>query len=121
MGLACDCGDFDGDGFFYEGPSDYEDMPPGRARKRRFSCRTLIDPGAVTTRFKRWRQPNTLIEEKIWGTDVNLADWWLCEECSDLYFSLTELGFCLTIGDQSMKEMVAEYAAMAKEEAAAEV
>lgn len=115
MALACSCGDFDDHEWHYQGPEDYEDMPSGRARKRCFSCRTLIDPGAVTTRFLRYRGAKTIIEEEIYGMDVPLADWWACEECSDLYFSLKELGFCITIGDESMKDMVREYAAMARE------
>ena len=33
----------------------------------------------------------------------------MCETCSDLYFSLLELGFCINLGDD-MSELVKDYA-----------
>lgn len=108
MSLSCAC-DYDGEGWSYLGPDGYTVFDLKR-RKRCCSCRQLIEHNAIAVRFERLRSPVTDIEEKICGTDVYLADWWMCERCGDLYFSLEELGYCVAIGDQSMLELVAEYA-----------
>lgn len=46
MGLTCDAGDYDGDGFawYWEMPADYTPLATPR-RKRCRSCHTLIDKG----------------------------------------------------------------------------
>lgn len=41
--------------------------------------------------------------------DVELADWYLCEACGDVADSLSELGFCYTLGDKSLQQQIAEY------------
>jgi hypothetical protein len=51
------------------------------------------------------------IKEKIYGegNEVPMTPKWMCERCGDLYFSLTELGFCVSL-DDDMRELVKEYA-----------
>ena len=108
MSLSCSCDD--GGEWWYYGPKDYITMPVAR-RKRCVSCRELIGVGAVATRFDRGREPCSWVEESIHGSDgvVDLPPKFMCERCSDLYFSLTDLGFCITLGDE-MRELVREYA-----------
>jgi len=107
MGLSCSCGEYDGEGWWFFPPDDYERAPAGR-RKRCCSCKSLIEIDAICTRFTRGRGPNTEIDELIHGDEISLASWWMCERCSDLYFSISELGFCITLGD-SMLDLVREY------------
>jgi len=50
------------------------------------------------------------IEEAIYGDEVPLAVWYMCERCGDLYESITELGFCCDIG-ADLKKQIREYRA----------
>lgn len=112
MPLMCNCDYSDEFDWYYEEPNDYSVLSTAQ-RKRCASCHDLINLGAVVTKFFRWRTPKDDIEINIYGDcgEVPLATWYLCEECSDLYFSLDELGFCnLLGGGESMRELVKEYA-----------
>lgn len=81
-------------------PDDYTDMPfkSRRSRCADESCRKLLNPGDIVAAFKRFRVPETDIECAIYGDDgeIPMAPQYLCEECADLFFSLTELGYCLS-------------------------
>lgn len=111
MSLSCSC-DFDPEpgNIVWYAPLDYSELSTPK-RKRCCSCESLIDLGAVSARFERYKIAETEIEENIHGEEVPRAAWYMCEECADLYFSLTELGFCFFIGD-NMRELAQEYAAM---------
>ena len=107
MGLSCSCDD-GGDVWYYP-PDDYTKMPPYPHRRRCFSCKDVIQWTAICTAFSVCRAPSSDIEEVIYGDEVVAAPRFLCERCSDLYFSLDELGFCVNLGDD-MRELVREYA-----------
>lgn len=114
MSLSCDCGydDDSYDGWWYYGPHDYKTMPPFKRRKRCFSCREFIDPGAVCTEFARARSCGEVEAYIIQDTEARMASWWMCEECSDLFFSLQELGYCFYFSgtkEDSMREHVQEH------------
>lgn len=111
MSLSCYCGDpYDGDWWYY-GPDSYKPLRTKRAR-RCCSCHDLIQVGALAVEFERARAPRGHIEERIYGDDeVEIAPKWMCERCGDLYFSLDELGFCISLGDD-MRALVRQYAAM---------
>lgn len=105
MSLSCVCGDY---AFYYEVVGEYETF--NRARRCRcVSCRELINRGDTVQRFQRWRESNSDIEDRIYGTEVYLADQFMCERCGDLFLSLHELGFCIDLGDD-MRRLVREYA-----------
>ena len=99
-----------GDGYewYFNAPKDYTTLQT-KKRKRCRSCDTLIDLGAVCSVFYRYRPPNSDIEEDIHGDEVQLANGYFCEKCSDLYFSLTELGYCVDLDGLSIKESLEEY------------
>lgn len=99
MGLSCEC-DYDGDGWFY---IDHHETTLRTKRSRRCcSCRTLIKPGSVVVEFPR-------IKTDELGDEVCLAPYFMCEPCGDLFWTLESLGFCMTIGDESMQSKVREY------------
>jgi len=107
-GLTCSCGDdFE---WYYFGPDDYKSLATKRA-KRCCSCGSLVRVGELCTSFDRYRGANDDIEQRIHGDEVHLAAWYMCERCSDLYFSLEELGFCINLGSD-MRDLVHEYAEM---------
>jgi hypothetical protein len=58
----------------------------------------------------RYRIPLHDIEVKIYGEDgeIPIPPKYLCEPCSDIFFSLEELGFCVRPFD-NQKELLKEY------------
>lgn len=112
MGLSCDCGDFnegDYDRWWYA-PADYTEMPARKRRAKCLSCKKPIDTGAIVGEFERLRQPTGFEYETLgWEEGVHLASSWMCEECTDIFFSLTELGFCMDIDSGSMQSYLREY------------
>lgn len=109
MSLSCYCSD-DGD-WWYIPPNDYSTLATVRSRRCR-SCEERIAPGDLCTRHECYRHWEHEIEERIYGDDgVPTADAYLCERCSDLYWSLDDLGYCYTMGDD-LRELVREYAKM---------
>ena len=67
---------------------------------------------------ERYRSPSercNYIEEAIYGDEVPLAPWFLCETCGDLALSLDELGFCFDLGGDSLKDQIKEYREIERE------
>ncbi len=108
MGLSCEYHDYDGDGWAYWPPTDESTLETKRSR-RCCSCNDLVKPGSVVVIFPRFRSPNHCVEEEIYGDEVPLATWYMCEKCGDMYWSLSELGFCIMLGEE-MRELTREYA-----------
>ena len=112
MPLTCSCDwDYGDYTWFYEPPEDYTVLATKRSRK--CSCGTRIVVGDLCTKFRRWRHPKYDVEDRIYGDDgeIPLAPRFLCERCSDLYWSFSELGFECVGPDEIMPELVREYAA----------
>lgn len=112
MGLTCSCPS-EGDGIWYYPPEDYSVLERNKGSqknvgRRCFSCRTKIAVGDLCAIFPRGRAPQHWIEESCHGEEVPLAPAHLCEACADQYFNLTELGYCIRLGD-SMPDLLAEY------------
>lgn len=95
----------------YYPPDGYSVLETSK-RKRCCSCKDLIDIGSTVAKFPRMRYPQNEVELNIYGEDgeIFLANHYMCEECADLFFSLDELGFCVRIGDESMRELTKQYA-----------
>lgn len=107
MSLSCSCSEWDGDGWFYIAPDDFTTLKTKR-RKRCSSCNKLIDLGAVCCEFERYRGPITDIEERIHGGEIQIASYFMCEECSEIFLNLTALDYCIDI-TQDMREDLKEY------------
>ena len=116
MSLSCDC-DID----WYPDPGDVIGYPPDEytildtpRRKRCMSCKELIALGSQVGRFEHYKIPEGDIEERIYGDDgeVPRAPRYMCEACMDIYFSLTELGYC--ISDNNMRAALTEYQTLKK-------
>ena len=109
---GCDSREFEGGDIVYYTPDDYAPLRT-RRRQRCMSCRTLIDLGALACRVERFKVPETEMEAWIYGEDgeVPRADQYLCERCSDIYWSLKELKFCVGPWEK-MEELLLEYRAI---------
>jgi predicted RNA-binding Zn-ribbon protein involved in translation (DUF1610 family) len=114
MPLTCGC-DYSDDGdyaWYWRSPDDFSTLS-GPRRKRCTSCHQLINIGATVIAFERFRLAKTDIEERIYGEsgEIALASQYLCEHCGDLFFSLSELGYCVN-PYESMRELLGEYVAL---------
>lgn len=98
MTLSCSCEEGSDDTWWYYPPNGYRVLET-RRRRRCCSCNDLISIGAICGEFPRMRSPDGDIEECIYGEEVPLSPKWQCERCTDLFFSLEDLGFCLRLGD----------------------
>jgi hypothetical protein len=109
MSLSCFCPEYCDPIWWYISPINYGILTRSK-RQRCKSCDKLIDIGAICIEFERWRNPISNVEENIYGEggEIPIASWYMCEECSDIYFNLEELGFCIQLGD-SMQELLKEY------------
>lgn len=109
MPLTCDCDSGNSD-WYYHGPEGYSTLDTKRGRKC-CSCGKRIVVGETVVAFSRFRPSNELhrVEQDIYGDEVPLTDWHMCEQCGDLFFSLEALGFCLYLGE-SMRDLAREYA-----------
>ena len=106
--LSCNC-DYDDDDFdeFYYEPNNYSFFKKFR-RKRCISCQELIEYNSLVAEFKRFRIPHSEIEERIYVDFVPLAAHYMCEACTDIYFNLRDLGFCVDIWE-NMNDVLEEY------------
>ena len=96
MAISCSCDDGDHE-WWYIADNDYSKLATSR-RQHCVSCRTLIDIGAIVLRMCNERGTVNEIEEAIYqGENIQLADTFLCETCADLFFSITEAGYCISI------------------------
>lgn len=108
--LSCSCpsDEYDSNIIYYV-PNDYSVLNTSK-RKRCVSCKCLIDRQSTCTIFDIKRLPKNEIEERIYGEghDVPMASRYMCENCSDIFFNLYELGFCVSIED-NMNDLLEEY------------
>jgi len=106
MSLSCECGD-DAE-WYYEPADDYSLLDTKRSRKC-CSCKATVKVGDLCMRFRCWKTPNyDSIVERIYGDEQPLAPKFMCEACSDQYWNLTGLGFCVSLGDD-MRALLREY------------
>lgn len=104
------CDDDSGDNWYYYYPDDFSIFKRQR-RKRCCSCNRLIGDGEQCVIFNRYRPARPDIEERIRGDEISLADFFMCEKCGEIYFNLSELGYCISLGS-SMQDMLSEYQEM---------
>lgn len=112
MSLSCAYdGDTDGADWWWYQPADEAPLLTKRSRKC-CSCKAKIAVGETARKILRCRPPTEFEEMRgIACDEVPMADWYLCEKCGDLADSLEELGFCFSLGGQSLKDQIAEYRA----------
>lgn len=110
MSLFCDTGgDYDGADWWWYQPKDEAPLATKRSRKC-CSCREKIAVGATARKITRYRPATEWEDMRGLGDEVQLSDWYLCETCGDIADSLSELGFCYTLGDgESLKAQIYEY------------
>lgn len=104
--LSCECPEYDGGyhSWYYSLPDDFIKLET-RRRKRCCSCQNLIDIGSDCLQFARGRNSRTDIEENIYGDEVPLAPWYMCQWCGEMFLTFEEHGFCPSIGDNMFENL----------------
>lgn len=112
MSLSCGYCDYDfepGWTVWYD-PGDYMELDTKRSRKC-CSCGGKIAVGDVCSRVPRTKIPEYEVELKIYGEDgeAPLSNAYACERCTDIFWSLRDLGFeCVYIAE-GMPGLLSEY------------
>lgn len=111
MGVSCSCDDGGEFEWMYY-PEDCLTLPLRSVRSKRcISCNVLIRPGESAVHISRFRSPKSVIEERIHGSEVLLADWHLCSHCGPIFQALTSLNVCVDLGPgaDSMDECLRQF------------
>ena len=107
--LSCSCQEWDGEGWYYSwSEKEGFDVLQTKRRKRCCSCKGLINIKTECLIFDRFRAPLSDIEERICGEEVELAPYYMCIKCSEIFLNLEALGYCLDI-TYDMKKYLEEY------------
>jgi len=111
--LSCGCSEWDGDGWGYSYPEDFQVFNKKR-RKRCCSCNELINFGSSCLEFERSRYAQDDVEYQIYGDDqeIYIASYWMCEQCGEYYMNLHALGYCIDIENDNMHDLLKEYQEM---------
>jgi len=107
--MQCECEYYDPDWhqFYFEG-HPVEQVYKKTRKTRCCSCKKVIKKDDHCYVSARYRAPKNDIEERIYGSEIRLANWYMCEDCGDIYSNLTDIGYCIDIG-KNMKNELAEY------------
>lgn len=110
MPLSCECEYEPESGVtYYTDPNDFSILETPR-RQRCWSCKKLIELKSVVLKFVRFKIPDTDMECLIYGEDGEIprSSKYLCEPCGDIYFSLTDLKFCVN-AEENQQALLKEY------------
>ena len=99
MALSCYC-DIDGAEWYYTPANDFVPFPVGK-RKRCCSCKEFINILEPSIELFRIGYDDN-------GDEKELASWFLCEECSEIYLNLDAAGYCYYAGDD-LRENLRDY------------
>lgn len=91
-----------------------QDLPlrlTSKRGKRCMSCKEIIKPGKSFFMIKRWREPRTDIEDKIYGEggEVPLAPWHFCADCGPIYHALEKYNVAINIQDDDLRALLKEF------------
>jgi hypothetical protein len=93
MALSCECNFDDDCDWYWESPEYYSEYRKLRATKC-CACKKRIKYGDLITVIYRTRPSTEWEEWNLNFEEVYIANHYACEKCSDMYFSLEDLGFC---------------------------
>jgi hypothetical protein len=111
MGLSCGCNfEWDGESVALYNPRDFVKMPWFDRRKKCMSCGKFINTGEQVAKFEVFRGPQWDYEINRFGegAEIQMADRYYCGHCSEIFFNLDELGFCINTHEK-MDDVLAEY------------
>ena len=107
MGISCTC-DIDDAAWYYE-VNDHPIILDTRRSRKCVSCRARIAVGNTAYRISRYRPPRSDIEDRIYGDEVPMADWFFCPSCHAIYQSLDKVNVCVDLGQDDLREALQEF------------
>ena len=108
MSLSCSC-EYDDPEWWYESDDDFSVLATKRGRKC-CSCKQRIAVGDEVLHFRRWRDAACDLEERIYGDEIPMSAWYMCEKCGGLYMAVSDLNMCCDISED-MAAQIKEYMA----------
>ncbi len=106
MSLACDCGDYDGSDGFYA-PDNEEQPAP--ADTKCIGCCGEIKKGDEILIFRSYEWEYEEDDKDADPVEIEKTRHYTCEKCTGIYWSLTDLGFCLGLDMGFITEALREY------------
>lgn len=120
MGLSCNC-DYEAEpgDVCWLIPRDFKNYRNWSRSTKCVSCGTRIVASDVCVEFERFKIPDSEFEVRFFGEDGEIprASHFMCEHCGGLYFSLSDLGYCVDIRED-VRGLVAQYAELKEAERA---
>ena len=80
--------------------------------KRCCSCGDMVCRGAQYIQVERWRECVSDIEQRIYGDEVPLASWVICESCAPIFVKLHEMNVDVYLGDSNLHDILVEFEAI---------
>jgi len=109
MTITCACDAFGDGDWWYQHAREFSKLGT-KQRRRCWSCNELIELGADCGELKRYRGPQSDIEESIYGDDVPIASAYLCETCYGLMLSVEEAGGCVMLDKgENLRDAIVEW------------
>lgn len=85
-------------------------IPYGQSiSKRCCSCKELIKPQQHYLPIQRWRNPKNEIEERIYGDDIPLAHWFVCEACAPILVKFLDMDVHINLGVDTLHNLLQEF------------
>lgn len=111
MSISCTC-DSDGgyDWYYIADLTDFKPLNTKRGRKC-CACKKPIKIGDDCVSLSRYRSPNSDIEDRIYGDEVPMPTWYLCEECGGLAMALSDVDLCYSV-EEPLKRQIQEWREM---------
>lgn len=111
MSLSCSCAEWEGEGIGWYYAEDFTNLNT-KTRKRCRSCKQMIEKQATCIEFNRFQYPQNEVQCRIagdWDVEMPLASWYYCESCGEIFLNLADLGYCIDLDDDDMRDLLEEY------------
>ncbi|MBU2844033.1 hypothetical protein [Acidithiobacillus thiooxidans] len=77
--------------------------------KRCCSCGDMVRRGAKYIQVERWRDNANEVEERIYGDEVPLASWVVCESCAPIFVKFYNMNVDLGLGVTNLDNLLGEF------------
>ena len=113
MSISCSCDYGDSDFAWYWEKADVKKPLSTKRSRKCCCCKTKIKVGDDAQELYRHRGPANDVEEDIYGDEVPLASWYMCDDCADLSDALDKRNVCYDI-NEPMEIQAREYNEIAR-------
>jgi hypothetical protein len=72
----------------------------------------MVRRGEKHIRVERWRAPANDVEDRIYGDEVPLACWVVCESCAPIIVGFHEMNVDMDLGHSNLHDLLGEFEAL---------